>query len=191
MGKGDRKRGRPRKEGARTASGRLSRAQPADLETLDRVSWEQDPRQTVLQARLRHLGHRCDGPISKAEAERMQLMHRGTPLAQWRCDGAITPEQHEAGEAYAQARARYRATSGLPAEHPAGAAYGAVRGGSGDPDSETARQARESYRALSGVLDACGVAVRQAVDRAAIHEQRAPLHLVRIGLAALVRRKTG
>ncbi len=53
-----------------------------------------------------------------------------------------------------------------------------------------ARQAREAYRALSGVLDACGVAVRQAVDRAAIHEQRAPLHLVRIGLAALVREKS-
>lgn len=191
MGKGDRKRGRPPKDGPREPNGRIRRAKgaryTADLDTIERATIEQDPRQQVWQTRARHLGHIAADPLNKDTISALRLDMRGSVLGRWLADGKLTPKQVAAGEDYAHRRLRFRALTGLPPETPAAASYGAVRGGGADPDPEVADRARRAYTDAQAALAMHGPAVRFAMHRACVLDVAAPVHLVRIGCRALIR----
>ena len=184
MGKGDRKKPRPR-----TASGQYSRAKGvsgATLDTLERKTFEQDARQTAYQARARRRGLPSDGPVTKAQVQRHRLDLGETPLETWLRTGALTAEQVAAAEAYAIRRADFCAAYGLPMGLPTAASYGATRGGSAPLDEEAAMKAKAALRACERLLNDCGRRVKWAMDEAAIHNRRAPVHLVRAGCDALI-----
>jgi hypothetical protein len=185
MGKAN-KRGRKRKQGLRTPSGQLSRSQEA-REVQQRIAFEEGPQQTVLQARRRHMGKHKPGPVTKEEAQRLKLYDRGSPLGDWLAQGKLTRGHIEVAGDFAARCARYRKMCGLPKATAQVGAYGAVRGGSGDPDPEQATAARRAHMADQAELQRCAAGTRKAMHDACVCLEPAPLWLVKQGIEALAR----
>lgn len=187
MGKGSRakanKAGRKRKAtNNRMPSGRINQR---------RQAFEEGPQQVVLSARRRH--HRgvrsIDAdkrPVTKEQAKALRLTDRGSFLGNLMADGKLTAEQVEAGENYCQRYIAYAVLNGLPKITPQIAGYGAVRGMSRVERLDAAMAAKAVYSADQSRLRHCSAGVRQAIKRACVLDEPAPVHLVREGLDALL-----
>lgn len=196
MGKGS-KRAHNRKDGKRTASGRLSRSAEATKEA-ERVAFEQGPTQTVLQARRRHRRpftepsdpdnwrERNAKPVSKAQAKELHLDRLGSVLGRLYDRGEITLEQMLAGDAYGQRYQLYASLNGIPRPTPQGPRYGEVLGSSRADRIKAAIAAKQDHNRDLLILKHCPAGTAWAIHRACVTDEAAPPHLIRAGLAALI-----
>lgn len=185
MGKGDRKkRGRPRKQGPREPNGRLQRGKGVTLADLERVVDEQSPAQETYRQALRRIGINHTGHVDIATAK--LIMRSNTVLRRWGLLKMLNEEQITAAEEYAEARRRYLATQGMPQDTLRGPYSGG--GLSVVADSpEAAERAVRAYTWRSEAIRACGRAVVVEMHKAAVHNVKADVALVRHGCDALLR----
>jgi hypothetical protein len=169
MGVKFKRKGRPRKMGARKPCGRLS--QPY-----------QDPRRAVLsQPHRRELPKKLrDRPEAESEFGRLMCLRK------------ITPAQHEAGVRYRLLAMRYRSlVLGAPASTPPSMdIIGRGGGSSGELSREVAAGIRRRYDAAFEALGEAGHRAQRAVKYHAVFEQPITndfdLELLRRGLDTLV-----
>lgn len=176
-----------RKTGKREPNGRLSRRK-ADVEA---ARFEDDARQTVWQARRRHLRGVKDiegdkAPVSKDQAKALRLSDRGSILGNWMADGKLTPEQVRAGEDFCARYLDFAHLNGLPTPTAKIGNYGAVRGGSRPERLEAARRAKAAHHADKAILKRCRAGVYWAMRRACVCDELAPIEWVREGCRALI-----
>jgi hypothetical protein len=182
--------GRKRKEGARTASGKLSRSK----EATERRAYEDSPIQTVMQARRRALNgvnsiEADRRPVTKEQTAALGLNHRGSVLGRWKCDGLLDAAQQQAGEDYCQRYRAYSGAMGLPKPTAQIGAYGAVSGGGRPEDIERTQRAKLQHGIDQRILTQCSAGVMWAMKRACVCDEPAAVHLVSEGLRALVAAK--
>lgn len=160
--------GRPRKIGRREPNGRLAR------------TYVNPKRQVAEQPhRLAVASEYREWPEAESEFGRLMLKRQ------------ITPAQYEAGKAYAELAAQYRAALQAPPIHPIGLDLSRVgKGSSGGMPDDTARTIKRRY---DGAFEACGKAgnkAQRAVKDHAVFEKRVPdddmLKLLIRGLNELV-----
>jgi hypothetical protein len=196
--------GRQRKNGKRTASGQLSRSAEARAEArqaAERVSFEQGPMQTVLQARRRHRRaitvaiesnpqpwRKADAtPVSKEQMVRQKLRERGSIIGVMWAEGKLTAQELAAGNDYCQRYLSYASLNGLPRPTPQAPSYGEVRGGSRPERIRAAIAAKAAHVEDQRILRHCSAGVVPAIMRACVRDEAAPTHQVKEGLAALVK----
>lgn len=187
---------RKRKRGKRTATGQLSRSKSAVTQRRQdaaRERFEDGPTQVVLQARRRHKrGVRSieadRKPVSKEQAKNMRLYDRGTILGNWLAEGKLTLEQVAVAGDYAARYEAYRRLNGLPSPTAKTASYSdAPRGAEDKRDRvRAAMMAKAAHDADQAKLRHCTAGTRQAMRRACITEDPAPLHLVVEGINSLM-----
>ena len=181
-----------KKNAPREPNGRISRAK-RDQPELDRLRFEEGPQQTVLQARRRQkrgimpIG-KATAPVSKAEAQALNLNERGTVLGRLCADGHITAQEREAGDNFCARYVSYARLNGLPNPNPKCASLEGQGGKSTRPDRISAAVAAKAAHMIDAkILRHCSAGVTTAVMRACVRESEAPLHQVKEGLAALVK----
>lgn len=187
--------GRPRKQGKRTKSGRLSRAEGAQGPA-------EDVRDVVLQARRRRLSaalleanveiwrESVTAPMSRAEKARLSLA--GDRLFELEMDGELHPEQVAAGHDFAARYQRWVITQGLPRRTAKVASYGSVSGMPFDHDEEACQRARDAHmRDLEAIRAyALGGAI-QHLFAAVVEDRYAAPAMLRSALDALIRLHRG
>lgn len=131
--------GRPRKEGERYASGDIKRSET-----------QKEVMSVVIEAR-----RRIDGWSDKATDDTVKSQYAGYTLGRMFIDGAITKQQLEAGDEYAEIHARYRRLVGLPAPSARAQSLFSIKGHDGEvTESITvrARRASNSMMEVEGLL---------------------------------------
>ncbi|ARM11359.1 MULTISPECIES: hypothetical protein [Rhizobium] len=146
---------------------------------------------------------RIHGFTRTVDDETVRSPYAGYTLGRMFLDGAITDEQRQAGDDYAQAMARYHKTTGIPAPSPRAQSLFAVKGHEGEVTeslAERARKASNRMMALQAILLACedGPQVRSTVYNVAVMDYEHLRHMppqqllwLRRGLIALRKSKGG
>ena len=141
--------GRPRKQGIRTRSGRLSRSKEAK----DYISAKaaEENRAVALEARSRHNKvpvEEANNPLLGSEIGRLynrHLLARKKKVQQWR---SLTEKEYEAAQRFSEDISRYYGLSGIPHPNPKSANLFGVRGyDSEESESQQKTADRVSKRA--------------------------------------------
>ena len=161
--------------------------------------FEEGPTQTVLQSRRRHRrvfkqpkddkwAEKDRSPVTKDQVKAMKLNERGSILGVMFAQGYITAQERTAGEDYCDRYGTYAQLSGLPKPTAKGASWGGAGGRSNRQENISATiAAKAAHMADQRVLTQCSAGVTWAMKRACVRDEPATPHLVKEGLAALVR----
>ena len=103
-------------------------------------------------------------------------------------DGRLTDQERAAGLDYCQRYLEYARTNGLPNPNPKCASIDAIGGKSTRAENiKRAVSAKSQHMTDQNILRHCVSGVMWAVKRACVRDEAAPSHLVKEGLAALVK----
>lgn len=149
--------GRPRKEGVERFD--CGKIKPGET--------EREVKSVALEARMRiHLG--VNDNDDQAARKAAESPYVGYTLGRIFLDGNITEGQRKAGDAFAEAMARFYGLTGIPSPSPRAQSLFSVRGHDGEVSEDHATRARRASNKmmeLTGVLLQCsdGPQVRQTI----------------------------
>lgn len=159
--------GRPRKEGVdRFACGKIK---PGET--------EREAKSVALEARMRiHLGVNDNDDQAARKAAESPFV--GYTLGRIFLDGNITEGQRKAGDAFAEAMARYYSATGIPFPSARAQSLFSVKGHDGEVTqsvADRARKASNKMMELTSVLLQCsdGPRVRQTIINAVVMDHEA------------------